>query len=122
MAKHKRKTSKRQSLAETTISLLMERSKPVVHKAKEILANEETKCRELREALHQTMQEWDNIKHPGLLSIACEAVGGSAEDSLTMQVPLLFLTAAIDMGTCSTVGVVMSTVLMPESFSISSRL
>jgi len=95
MAKHKRKASKRRNLAETTISLLTEKSKPVVRKAKEILANEETKCRELREALHQTMQEWDNIKHPGLLSIACEAVGGSPDSATDIGAAfLLMLTAA----------------------------
>jgi geranylgeranyl pyrophosphate synthase len=94
MAKHNRKTSKRKSLAETTLSLLMERSRPVVCKAKEILADEETKCSELREALHQAMQEWDNIKHPGLLSIACETVGGNPASATDIGAALLLMLTA----------------------------
>ncbi len=64
--------------------------------AKQQLSTENVKNRHLRQALEYYAKNWNDVLHPGIIAIACEAVGGSEEDSILMQVPMLFLTAAAD--------------------------
>jgi geranylgeranyl pyrophosphate synthase len=48
------------------------------------------------EALKYYATSWDDTSHPGILSLACEAVGGRADKAIPMQVATLILTAAMD--------------------------
>lgn len=49
-----------------------------------------------REALKHYVMNWDDTSHPGILSLACEAVGGRSEKVVRIQVATLVLTAAMD--------------------------
>lgn len=64
---------------------------------KEIL-REKFRSKPVREALHYFMEEfWCNFQHPALLSLACEAVGGKAEETTTgVGAALVLLTGAVD--------------------------
>jgi len=48
------------------------------------------------EALKHYATNWDDTSHPGILSLACEAVGGHADKAVPIQVATLILTAAMD--------------------------
>lgn len=48
------------------------------------------------EALKYYATNWDDTSHPGILSLACEAVGGHEDKAVPIQVATLILTAAMD--------------------------
>jgi geranylgeranyl diphosphate synthase type I len=72
------------------------RSQKALESAKQQLLLDQIENKKLRQALKYYAKNWDDTLHPGIIAIACEAVGGNVEESLPMQVPMLFLTAAID--------------------------
>lgn len=47
-------------------------------------------------ALKYYATNWDDTSHPGILSLACEAVGGHEDEAVPIQVATLILTAAMD--------------------------
>jgi geranylgeranyl pyrophosphate synthase len=49
-----------------------------------------------RDALEYYAADWNDYTHPGILSVACEAVGGKHADSLPMEIIILLLTAGMD--------------------------
>jgi heptaprenyl diphosphate synthase len=75
---------------------LEERSRKSLDIAKRELLQEEMKCKEINDAFEYYAGNWNDVIHPGLLSIACEAAGGGADKSIPMQVVMLLLTAAVD--------------------------
>ena len=76
--------------------LLEERSRKSLDIAKREVLQEEMKCKEINDAFEYYAGNWNDVIHPGLLSIACEAAGGDADKSIPMQVVMLLLTAAVD--------------------------
>jgi octaprenyl-diphosphate synthase len=60
------------------------------------LSTESIRNEDLRQALEFYKKNWNDVLHPGIVAFACEAVGGSERDSILMQVPMLFFTAAAD--------------------------
>jgi geranylgeranyl diphosphate synthase type I len=76
--------------------LLEERSRKSLDIAKREVLQEEMKCTEINDAFEYYAGNWNDVIHPGLLSIACEAAGGDADKSIPMQVVMLLLTAAVD--------------------------
>ncbi|MCW4044293.1 MAG: polyprenyl synthetase family protein [Candidatus Bathyarchaeota archaeon] len=50
----------------------------------------------LREALEHYFANWNEFVHPGLLSLACEAVEGDPDDVIAVQAAIAMLTAAFD--------------------------
>jgi heptaprenyl diphosphate synthase len=75
---------------------LEERSRKSLDIAKRELLQEEMKCKEINDAFEYYAGNWNDVIHPGLLSIACEAAGGGADKSIPMQVVMLLLSAAVD--------------------------
>jgi heptaprenyl diphosphate synthase len=75
---------------------LEERSRKSLDIAKKEVLQEEMKCKEINDAFEYYAENWNDVIHPGLLSIACEAAGGDADKSIPMQVVMLLLTAAVD--------------------------
>jgi heptaprenyl diphosphate synthase len=49
------------------------------------------------QAIKLYAENWDDITHPGILSLACEAVGGTNEEAVPLQVATLLLTATMDL-------------------------
>ncbi len=85
------KTKNKRKLAKEARIILAKKSAEAYKKAKEAVINEKIKCRTVRDAMRYFMQEWSEISHPGLLSIACEAVGGNPSSSWDIGASLLLL-------------------------------
>jgi geranylgeranyl pyrophosphate synthase len=66
----------RKKLAEQISAILTKKGEVAQQKAREIILNERFDSETIRNAVLFSMQEWHKIKHPGLLQIACETVGG----------------------------------------------
>jgi len=75
---------------------LQKRSEKSLKIAKETILNTKVECREINEAFKHYTKNWNDYVHPGLLSIACEAVGGNPKEAVPMQATMLLLTAAAD--------------------------
>jgi geranylgeranyl pyrophosphate synthase len=75
---------------------LRKRSEKSLKMAKETVQGIKIECHDINEALKHYTKHWNDYVHPGLMSIACEAVGGNPDDSVPMQVVMLLLTAAAD--------------------------
>lgn len=75
---------------------LKKRSKKGLEFAKQILQAEEIEYPKLREALEQYLAHWNDFMHPGLFSIACEAVGGKPDDVVSTQAAIAIMAAAFD--------------------------
>jgi len=76
--------------------LLVERSKKALELAKKEILQEKRESKEINDAFRYYAKAWNDVAHPGLISIACEAVGGKADDTTSIQVALLLLTAGFD--------------------------
>jgi len=76
--------------------LLVKRSKKALEIAKKEILQEKRESKKINEAFRYYTKAWNDVVHPGLVSIACEAVGGKADDTTSMQVALLLLTAGFD--------------------------
>jgi heptaprenyl diphosphate synthase len=76
--------------------LLTERSKKALEIAKKEILQEKRESKEINDAFKYYAKGWKDVVHPGLISIACEAVGGKADDTTSIQVALLLLTAGFD--------------------------
>ena len=76
--------------------LLTEKSKKALTMAKEEILQEKRKSKEINDAFRYYAKSWKDVVHPALISIGCEAVGGKADDTTSLQVALLLLTAGFD--------------------------
>jgi len=81
----------KRKLAEEAGIILTKRGAEAYKKAKEIVLSEKIKCKTVREAIRYFMQEWHDVKHPSLLAIACEAVGGDTNSVNDVGAALLLL-------------------------------
>ena len=77
--------------------ILRKRSAASLELAREHILNMKIETAVARQAVAAYARDWDDITHPGILSLACEAVGGSAEQAVPLQVAILLLTAAADL-------------------------
>lgn len=75
---------------------LVERSKKALKKAKKEVLNEKRKSKTINDAFKYYAKTWNDVVHPGLLSIGYEAAGGKNEDLTELQVATLLLTAGFD--------------------------
>jgi len=75
---------------------LKRRSKKGLEFAKQVLQAEKIEHPKLRDALEHYIAHWNEFTHPGLFSIACEAVGGEPEDNGSTQAAIAMMTAAFD--------------------------
>ncbi|UCC58699.1 MAG: polyprenyl synthetase family protein [Candidatus Bathyarchaeum sp.] len=76
--------------------MLVERSKKSLEIAKKEILQEKRVSEEINDAFKYYAKAWYDVVHPGLVSIACEAVGGRADDTIPVQVAMLLLTAGFD--------------------------
>jgi geranylgeranyl pyrophosphate synthase len=79
------------------LNLLQEKSRKALEKAKKQILSEQVASEKAREALEYYVENWDDTTHPGILGLACEAVGGKIERAEQMQIVMLYLTAAMDL-------------------------
>ncbi len=93
---HTTKMKANEKLIEQVQRFLEERSKRALDVAKKEILQEKMKCKEINDAFEYYAENWNDVIHPGLLSIACEAAGGDVDKSIPIQVVMLLLTAAVD--------------------------
>jgi geranylgeranyl diphosphate synthase type I len=78
------------------IKELQKRSAKSLRMAKDTVLRMKVESREINEAIKHYIRSWSDYVHPGLMSIACEAVGGNPDEAVPIQVVMLILTAAAD--------------------------
>lgn len=93
---HTTKMKTNEKLIEQVQRFLEERSRKALDIAKKEILQEKMKCKEINDAFEYYAENWNDVIHPGLLSIACEAAGGDVDKSIPIQVVMLLLTAAVD--------------------------
>jgi geranylgeranyl pyrophosphate synthase len=75
---------------------IKQRSKKGFELAKQVMQAEKMEYPLLREALEHYLANWEEFTHPGLFSIACEAVGGDPDGVLPTQAAIAMMAAAFD--------------------------
>jgi geranylgeranyl pyrophosphate synthase len=86
-----------QKKAKLVVAELKKRSEKGLALAGKILLEEKMEPPELRKACKYYVDNWHGFYHPGLFSMACEAVGGNPDDSLAAQAAIAILSAAFDL-------------------------
>jgi geranylgeranyl pyrophosphate synthase len=79
------------------LEILQQKSWKALKEAKDQLLVEKIQSKVAREALEYYIENWNDTTHPGILALACEAVGGDAERAIPVQIALLYLSAAMDL-------------------------
>ena len=65
--------------------------------AKQILLAEKMEPQDLHNACEYYVEHWNDFTHPGLFSVACEAVGGDPGESMLAQAAIAIMAAAFDL-------------------------
>ena len=87
---------RRRKQSEILVEELKKRSKNGLEVAKKTILAENIEYKELREALEHYTQNWSDFTHPGLFSIACEAVDGDPNASVKAQAAITMMAGAFD--------------------------
>lgn len=86
----------RKKQSEILVQELKKRSRKGLELAKQTILAEEVEYKELHEALKHYVQNWSDFTHPGLFSLACEAVNGDPNASVKVQAGIALMAAAFD--------------------------
>jgi geranylgeranyl pyrophosphate synthase len=78
------------------LAVLKKRSRNGLEFAKKAMLTEKIESEKLRDALEYYVSNWEIFPHPALLSIACDAVGGSPDNTVKVQAAIAMLSAALD--------------------------
>jgi geranylgeranyl diphosphate synthase type I len=87
---------KHKKASEIVVEVLKKKSKKGLEFAKKTILAENIECKKLREALEYYILNWTDFTHPGLFSIACEAVGGNPDKAVQVQAGISLMSAAFD--------------------------
>jgi hypothetical protein len=74
-------------LAMQVKALLWEKGRQGLQLAKDAVLHEDVESNQLHEAMTYFMASWQDVVHPAMLALTCEAVGGNPK--ITEQVVLL---------------------------------
>jgi len=83
-------------IGEKIVADLKRRSEKSLELAKQILQKEKIEDLTLCYALRHYITNWSDFTHPGLFSLACEAVGGNPDDVVSAQAAIAMMAAAFD--------------------------
>lgn len=83
-------------IGKKVVADLKRRSEKGLELAKQIMQEEKIEDLTLREALKHYLTNWNDFTHPGLFSLACEAVGGNPDDVISAQAAIAMMAAAFD--------------------------
>jgi geranylgeranyl pyrophosphate synthase len=83
-------------MGKVLVADLKKRSEKGLELAKHILHAEEINYPKLFEPLEHYLAHWDEFTHPGLFSLACEAVGGDSDSVVSTQAAIAMMVAAFD--------------------------
>jgi geranylgeranyl diphosphate synthase type I len=87
---------KRKTKSEMLVEVLKKRSKKGLESAKKAILAEKIGSKKLREALEYYTLNWTEFTHPGLFSLAYEAVGGNQNKAVQVQAAISMMVAAFD--------------------------
>ena len=86
-----------EKLMQRAINLIEKRGQKAVEKSRQLAVLDGTEYEPLNEAIKYFMDEfWFDFLHPALISLACEAVGGNVEDTISISAALVLLAGAAD--------------------------
>lgn len=85
-----------QKLGKKIVADLKRRSEKALEFAKQVLQSEKIEDPTLRDALKHYITHWSDSTHPGLFSLACEAVGGNPDNVVPAQAAIAMMAAAFD--------------------------
>ena len=83
-------------ITENIMSMLEEKSAQARDQVKRAILERKTGSGKVDKAIEQYLSKWNDITRPGVLALACEAVGGNLDDAVTLQTALLFIDAMMD--------------------------
>ncbi|MDH5483510.1 MAG: polyprenyl synthetase family protein [Candidatus Bathyarchaeota archaeon] len=78
------------------VAELQKRSKKALEFAKKRILTEKMESAKLHDALEYYVSGWNEFTHPGLFSLACEAVGGDPDAAVQVQAAMTLMAAAFD--------------------------
>ncbi len=78
------------------IAIFRERGQEALEFARETVKQEEVAFKPLREALQYFMDSWEDVLHPALVSLACEAVGGNPDSTTQLSAAIVLLAGGAD--------------------------
>lgn len=84
------------SIDEKVFSFLNEKSAKARALVKQSILDKKMGAKKVDKAIEQYLSRWDDTTRPGMLALACEAVGGNTEEVVPLQVALLFIDATMD--------------------------
>jgi geranylgeranyl diphosphate synthase type II len=90
------KRGKKEKLMPQILGLLEKRSSGSLEEARKRLLMVKVETTKAHEALEYYAKNWNDIIHPAILSLSCDAVADELRNVMDMQVIILFLTAAMD--------------------------
>lgn len=85
-----------EKLMKQTITILRDRGQEALELAKQSVLQEEIAFKPLQEALRYFMDDWQDVLHPALLSLACEAVGGNPSSTIKIGAAIVLLAGGAD--------------------------
>lgn len=89
-------SGKRKKKSEMLLEVLKKRSEKGLESAKKAILAEKIGSKKLREALEYYTLNWTEFTHPGLFSVAYEAVGGNQGQAVQVQAAISMMAAAFD--------------------------
>lgn len=95
--KNKKPLKNQKKLMVKALDLLQKNSIRALEKAKEQILNEKLESEKARKALKYYAENWNDTTHPGILALACKAIGGNITKAERVQIAMLYLSAAIDL-------------------------
>jgi geranylgeranyl pyrophosphate synthase len=83
-------------LMEQAIAILQQKGQKAVDLAKQTVLQEQIEYKPLKEALSYFMEDWNDVLHPALVSLACEAVGGNPGTTTQLGAAIVLLAGGAD--------------------------
>ena len=77
-------------------ALLVERGQKALELARQTILRERIEFKPLQDALSYFILDWEDVLHPGLLSLCCEAMGGKRETTYLVGAALVLLAGGAD--------------------------
>jgi geranylgeranyl pyrophosphate synthase len=84
------------NITDEALTSLRMRSVISLQQARKHVINMDVGSPRAREAFEYYAMNWNDITHPGIIALSCEAMGGTSEIAVPLQVATLLLTAATD--------------------------
>ena len=86
----------KKKLMERAVAILQERGSRALKVAKSVVQAEEVEYWPLQECLHYFLGYWEDVLHPALVSLACEAVGGNPDITTRIGAATVLLAGGAD--------------------------